>query len=186
MLIGAIASPVSANSDDRNATAWAALAQGGHVIVMRHSLDEPGTGDPPGYRFGDCATQRQLNPEGRAKAARVAQEFRKRSIRIGAVLSSEWCRVRDTAQIVFGRHETWVPLNVQNPQTNPFMNRERQNADLTARIRAHRDPDNLALVTHWLNIVPLLGEGPDKGDALVVRWDDDARRLKIVGKLRFE
>jgi hypothetical protein len=86
---------------DQNADAWAALAKVGHTIIMRHSLDEPGTGDPPGYRFGDCSTQRQLIPEGRAKAARVAQEFAKRYIRIGEVLSSEWCRVRDTAQIVW-------------------------------------------------------------------------------------
>jgi phosphohistidine phosphatase SixA len=143
---------------------------------MRHSLDEPGTGDPPGYRFGDCTTQRQLIPEGRAKAARVAEECRKRAIRIGDVRSSGWRRVRDTAQIVFGHHETWVPLNVQNHQTSPYMDRERQNADLTARIRAHRGPDNQALVTHWLNLMPLLREGLDKGDALVVRWDADDSR----------
>ncbi len=186
VLVMTLASAAYATNDDRNAAAWSALAQGGHVIVMRHSLDEPGTGDPPGYRFGDCATQRQLIPEGRAKAERIAEEFRRRDIRIGDVLSSEWCRVRDTARIVFGRHETWVSLNVQNPQTNPYMNGERQNADVAALIRAHNGADNLVLVTHWLNIVPLLGQGPDKGDALVVKWDVDERRLRIVAGLRFD
>lgn len=185
MLFGCVFAPGAA-ADDRNAVAWAALSAGGHTVIMRHSLDEPGTGDPPGHRFGDCTTQRQLIPEGREKARRVGEEFRRRMIKIGEVLSSEWCRVRDTAEIAFGRHAIWVPLNVQNPVTNPFMDRAAQNAALTARIAAHTGPDNLVLVTHYLNIMPLLGVGPAKGDAVIVSFDPLARHLKIVGQLMFE
>ena len=42
------------------------------------------------------------------------------------------------------------------------------------------------MVTHWLNIVPLLGEGPAKGDSLVVTWDAGESRLKVVGRLVFD
>jgi putative tryptophan/tyrosine transport system substrate-binding protein len=47
-------------ADDRSA-AWAALAQGGHVAVIRHGNAPPGRGgDPPGFKLEDCATQRNL------------------------------------------------------------------------------------------------------------------------------
>jgi hypothetical protein len=47
-----------------NDDAAAVLARGGAALVLRHALTEPGTGDPPGYRLADCATQRNLSAEG--------------------------------------------------------------------------------------------------------------------------
>jgi phosphohistidine phosphatase SixA len=173
--------------DEQAQAAWQALMRGGHTLVFRHSIDEPGNGDPhPLYRFGDCTHQRQLVPEGRAKAERVGRLLRERGIRIGEVFSSEWCRARDSAQLMFGRHQTWAAMNVMNPQTNPHMNATRQSADVTARIAAHQGADNLVLVTHLLNIQPLLGEAPAKGDAVVVRWQAPSKELVVVGRLRFD
>jgi phosphohistidine phosphatase SixA len=173
--------------DAQAQAAWQALMRGGHTLVFRHSIDEPGNGDPhPLYRFGDCTYQRQLVPEGRAKAERVGRLLRERGIRIGEVLSSEWCRARDSAQLMFGRHRTWTALNVMNPQTNPHMSATRQNADVTARIAVHQGAENLVLVTHLLNIQPLLGESPAKGDAVVVRWHAGSQALVVVGYLQFD
>lgn len=169
-----------------NEAAWAALAKGGHTVIFRHSLDEPGTGDPPGHVFGNCATERQLIPDGRAKAERIGQAFTTRQVRIGAVLSSQWCRVRDTMQLAFGRHEVWTQLNVMNPVTNRYMNTATQNAAVTRRITAHQGPDNLVLGTHLLNIQPLLGEAPSKRDAVVVRFATPTQKLVVVGPLIFE
>jgi hypothetical protein len=172
--------------DARAQAAWQALMQGGHTLVSRHSIDEPGNGDPhPLYRFGDCTYQRQLVPEGRTKAERVGQLLRERGIRIGEVLSSEWCRARDSAQLMFGRHQTCAALNVMNPQTNPRMDAPRQRADVTARVAAHQGAENLVLVTHLLNIQPLLGEAPAKGDAVVVCWQGSSQTLVVVGRLQF-
>src|SRR4030095_8780323 len=47
--------------------AWAALAKGGHVVLIRHA-NAPGTADPPGVRADDCKTQRNLDDLGRAQA----------------------------------------------------------------------------------------------------------------------
>jgi hypothetical protein len=52
--------------------AWDALRAGGTVALIRHAL-APGTGDPPGFALGDCATQRNLSDEGRAQAARLGE-----------------------------------------------------------------------------------------------------------------
>ena len=54
----------------QEAGAEALLRQGGVVALFRHAL-APGTFDPPGFRLGDCGTQRNLNDEGRAQARRI-------------------------------------------------------------------------------------------------------------------
>ena len=52
------------------AAAWAALREGGHIILMRHAT-APGVGDPPNFRLGDCATQRLLSEAGRRQAKAI-------------------------------------------------------------------------------------------------------------------
>ncbi len=181
-LLFAIASPTAKADPD---AAWAALRRGGHVIVMRHSLDEPGTGDPPGHRFGVCETERQLIPEGRDKARRVGAELQARGVAIGEVLTSQWCRARHTAELAFGRAVVWTELNVMNPRTNPHMDGAAQTAALKARINGHGGAENLVLVTHFLNIVPALGTSPDKGDLLVVRPNPGGGQPAVIGLLTF-
>jgi phosphohistidine phosphatase SixA len=182
LLAGLASMPAQADAD----AAWAALQRGGHVIVMRHSLDEPGNGDPPGHRFGVCETERQLIPEGRAKAKRVGEALAARRIAIGEVMTSQWCRAKHTAEIAFGRYVIWTALNVMNPQTNPHMDGPAQTAALRARINAHAGPETLVLVTHFYNIVPALGTSPAKGDLLVVRPDPLGGAPAVIGQLLFQ
>ena len=57
---------------------WDAVHQGGVLILMRHAITEPGTGDPPGFRADDCTTQRNLSAQGRAQAQRFGAMFASR------------------------------------------------------------------------------------------------------------
>lgn len=41
------------------------LAEPRTHAMLRHAI-APGTGDPPGFTLGDCATQRNLDDRGRA------------------------------------------------------------------------------------------------------------------------
>ena len=79
---------------------WSAMRDGA-IVLFRHA-NAPGGGDPPGFRLGDCTTQRNLDDAGRRQAQRIGEAFRARGIRVGAVLSSQWCRTRDTATLAFG------------------------------------------------------------------------------------
>jgi phosphohistidine phosphatase SixA len=59
----------------------------------------PGIGDPPGFRFQDCPTQRNLSDTGRAQARRFGREFERRGIRVDEVRSSRsrrWTRSSPT------------------------------------------------------------------------------------------
>ena len=107
---------------------WAALQAGGVAILLRHAQTEPGVGDPPGFRIGDCSTQRNLSDDGRRQARRIGEALAARRVRIDHVLSSQWCRCLETARLAFpGRPvEPWPALNsfFDDRSTEPRQTRE--------------------------------------------------------------
>jgi phosphohistidine phosphatase SixA len=156
--------------------AWATLKQDG-VVIFRHAL-APGTGDPAGFRIGDCATQRNLNEAGRAQARRIGEEFAARGVKIGAVVSSQWCRAIDTAKEAFGK-----PPAIE-PAFNSFFDdrgaSEAQTAKARAILRKWKGPGTLVVVTHQVNITALTGIFPDSGEGLVL-----GKGLEIQGRIQF-
>jgi phosphohistidine phosphatase SixA len=146
---------------------WAALAEGGHVALMRHAL-APGTGDPESFRLDDCGTQRNLDQTGREQARRIGQAFRERGVIVGQVLSSQWCRCLETAKfLALGEVYPFPPLN------SFFGDREhapKQTAVVRALL-ANTDPEgpSLVLVTHQVNITALTGIFPRSGEIVVLR-----------------
>ena len=93
-----------------------ALRDGGHVIYLRHArtVMHP---EPKVLDLADCSWQRNLNEEGREEAQLLRTRIRELGIPVGIVLSSPFCRARDTAEIVFGRYEIWTPLAYHANQT---------------------------------------------------------------------
>ena len=93
-----IAPAVAADEAD---DAWAALAKGGHVVLIRHGNAPPGYGgDPPGFRIDDCRTQRNLDDLGRQQARALGEAFRKHGVRVDRTVSSPWCRCMETAGLM--------------------------------------------------------------------------------------
>ena len=76
------------------------LKNGGKIIFIRHAL-APGGGDPENFDILNCNTQRNLNEVGREQAKQIGNFFSKEKIPIKEVISSEWCRCKDTAAIAF-------------------------------------------------------------------------------------
>jgi phosphohistidine phosphatase SixA len=146
---------------------WEALADGGHVALMRHAL-APGTGDPEHFRLDDCSTQRNLDQTGREQARRTGQAFRERGVEIGEVLSSQWCRCLETAELLaLGEVEPFPPLN-------SFFGARERAPDQTEAVRAFlatvddKGP-SLVMVTHQVNITALTGISPRSGEIVVLR-----------------
>ncbi len=153
----------TAVADDR---LWALLKGGGQVVMMRHALTVPGTGDPPGMRLDDCATQRNLSDDGRADARRAGEAFRARGVPVGRILSSPWCRCIETAELVFGRKpETSTALS--NLFTRP-QNRDKQVRAMQALVSARPRDGNLVLVSHGSTISALTGVYLGAGEFVVV------------------
>ena len=171
--------PAPAGADD---AVWSALKTGGHVVLVRHAATTGGVGDPPGFRLEDCATQRPLTEAGRAQARKIGERFRSEGIAIGKVLSSEWCRCRDTAALM-----DLGPVEIAATFNNAFTLRERID-DLSAGAReiiaAWNGPGALVIVTHGANIRPLTGMDPGEGGMVVVRPDHASpSKLRVVGRM---
>jgi phosphohistidine phosphatase SixA len=180
MLIVVCVSSAAAAEDA--APVWAALRAGGQVALVRHAATAGGAGDPAGFRLDDCATQRNLTDKGRSEARRLGEKFRAERISVGKVLSSQWCRCRETAALMdLGPAELAATFN------NAFTLRDRVD-ELTAGARAivvaWSGPDTLVVVTHGANILPLTGIMPEEGGVVVVAAEaGSASKLRVLGRI---
>lgn len=144
-----------------------AAVSGGSVIMIRHGLTTPGTSDPLGFKLEDCATQRNLIDEGREESRRLGRLFRNHGVKIDRVLSSEWCRCIETAELIgAGQVEKSVALNnlFGRPQ-----NREAQVRAMRNLIESWTGPGNLLLVTHGANMGALMGINPETAAGVVLQ-----------------
>jgi len=160
---------------------WEALRAPGTVVVLRHSY-APGGFDPPDARLDDCATQRNLDDNGRAQARRIGEAFRQHGIAVGTVLSSPRCRCLDTARLAFGQAQPWLPL--QGALRDAEL-RQRLVAEIKAKIAAHRDGPPLVLVTHGSVVSDLTGLNVRMGELVVFRRGADGAHT-VAGQLYVE
>ncbi len=174
-----------AAADD--AAPWAELAHDGRVALVRHADTGGGAGDPPGFRLDDCATQRNLTEAGRADARALGERFRAHGVKVAKVLSSPWCRCRDTATLM-----ALGPVETETTFSNAFTLRERVDeltAGARAVIAAWRGPGTLVIVTHGANIRPLTGIDPGEGGMVVVApaagaaGAAGAAQLRVFGRI---
>jgi phosphohistidine phosphatase SixA len=91
---------------DTNATLIERMREGGLVIYWRHALTDHSRRDRDLSDMDRCETQRNLNDQGRRQARAVGEAFERHGIPVGTVLSSAFCRNRDTAELAFGRYES--------------------------------------------------------------------------------
>lgn len=174
-----LAAPPAAASE---AEAWAALRGPGAVALMRHAL-APGTGDPAGFTLGDCATQRNLSERGREQARRIGEALRARGVGFDRVLTSEWCRCRETAGLLaLGRPE---PLPALNSFFGRYAEREARTEAARAFLAEQPPEARLLLVTHQVNISALVGEGARSGEIVVATRGEDGT-LTPVGSIRID
>lgn len=161
---------------------WQTLREGrGYAVLMRHAL-APGSGDPAGFRLGDCSTQRNLSPEGRRQAVAIGAQWRRERMPVDRVLTSRWCRARDTARLLaVGKVAAYPVLDSSFTVTDAVASR--RTAKVRALIARHRDrPGVLVLVGHQVNITDLTGVAPASGGAVVVKANADGS-LRVVGML---
>jgi phosphohistidine phosphatase SixA len=162
-----------------NDAVWRALAAGGQVVMIRHAITTPGSGDPAGMRLDDCKTQRNLTDQGRRHAREIGEAFRSRAIAVERVLSSPWCRCLETGRLAFGAAEPRSAL------ANLF-GRHAQEAwqvDAMRKLVAdHRGPGNLVLVSHGSTISALTGISPAPAE-LVVLSPGEGGAFRVVGRV---
>ena len=147
----------------------AELAKPGRVLMLRHAL-APGTGDPDKFQLRECATQRNLNADGRAQAAELGRRLATAGVTRPKIYSSQWCRCLETARLLdLGPVEELPPLNnlFGRPQ-----NRAPQVAALRALLaELPRDGPPVIWVTHGSLILAFTGHGAVSGGGVILALD---------------
>ena len=141
------------------------LEDGNKLIFIRHAY-APGSGDPNHFNLNDCSTQRNLNDDGKKQAKRIGEFFIKNKVEIDKVLSSEWCRCKNTAKIAFKDFSTNSFLN-SFYSSKYSKNKDKQVRALNNYIENFNSKKNLILVTHYVLISEILDYGPSSGEIVV-------------------
>jgi phosphohistidine phosphatase SixA len=163
------------------ADGWAELGKPGAIVLIRHAT-APGVGDRAEFKLDDCATQRNLNEPGRAEARKLGEQFRAHKIQVGSVISSQWCRCRETANLAFGDQVR------DEPAFNSFYrlsteDRVVQTAQARAVLARWSGPGALVVMTHEVNIQALAGVGTASAESVVVRLAADGS-LQVVAPIQ--
>ena len=154
------------------------LNEGKKIIFIRHAL-APGNGDPDNFNINDCTTQRNLSKNGIIQSKKIGLFFEKNKIKIDKVLSSEWCRCKDTAKIAFKNFETFNALNSFYDEKFAS-NEDIQIKNLKKYIKSWESDKNLILVTHFVVISSILNMGISSGEMII-----SDKNYKIIGNKIF-
>lgn len=160
---------------------WAALRDGGKVVLLRHAY-ATGSTDPANFDIGSCATQRNLSERGKQQARRIGSLFAARSAPVERILTSRYCRARDTARIAFedARVEDFDALDLSPADASDTAGKV---ATIMKEIQDFSGSGNMVMVTHLENIQALTGAGAREGEAVIVRPDGD--RLHVLARIVF-
>jgi phosphohistidine phosphatase SixA len=159
------------------------MKAGGHILMIRHAL-APGNGDPVNFQIGDCSTQRNLDDRGRAQARAIGEWLRSRGIEEAQVYSSQWCRCLETAKLI-----NLGPVT-ELPALNSFYDRPQDREPNLKALRtfiSKQPPDGelIVLVTHFVTISAISGEGVSSGEGVVLKLKEGTS-YDIIGRLNFD
>ena len=158
--------------------AWNLTQEGNKIILIRHSL-APGGGDPAGFKIDDCKTQRNLNKKGINQSKKIGKLFKKNKVLIDQVLSSQWCRCKDTAKYAFGEYKEFTALN--STFQSPFdKNEGKQLKELYNYVKKwNGNGKNLVLITHYSIITAVTNAVPSSGEIVIAD-----KNFKVLGTIQ--
>ena len=157
---------------------WNLAQEGNKIILIRHSL-APGGGDPLGFKINDCKTQRNLNLTGIKQSKKIGKLFKKNKVPVDQVLSSQWCRCKDTAKYAFGNYKEFTALNstFQSPYNK---NEGKQLKDLYNFVRKWDGKGkNLVFITHYSIITAVTTAVPSSGEIVITD-----KNFKVLGTIQ--
>jgi len=152
------------------------LKEGKKLVFIRHAI-APGNGDPNNFDINDCSTQRNLDEKGIEESKKIGLFFKNNKIKIDKVLSSQWCRCKDTAKYAFKNFKTFDALNSFYHEKFAA-NEAKQIKDLKNYIKRWNSDKNLVLITHFVVISSILNTGASSGEIII-----SDKNFNIVGSI---
>jgi phosphohistidine phosphatase SixA len=159
------------------------LQRGGFVIYLRHATTD--RSDTANYStdLSRCDGQRNLTAEGREQAARIGKAIHALRIPVGTVVTSPFCRTKDTAQLALGRftvsHDLYFAIDAGADQI------KRQTDSLRRMLSTPpRRGTNTVIVGHSANLHEAAGIWAKPEGAAFVFRPTPGGQFEIVAKIR--
>jgi len=168
-------SSVIASAEDQLTSAVAAVEA--DVVFMRHAL-APGFGDPANFALDDCGTQRNLDSVGRQQASSIGGEMRQSKTQFAEILSSEWCRCKETTELLGLRK--WATFSGLNSFFQDFANKQIVMNELEQKLDELSTGVTL-MVTHQVVIRAATGQSLGSGELIAFN-----SRTKATQKFRLD
>jgi phosphohistidine phosphatase SixA len=157
----------TSSSANENTAGWNLLKNGGKIVWIRHAITTPSCcGDPDNLKINDKSTQRNLGNEGIKQSKKIGYMFKKNSIQIDQVLSSQFERCRDTAKYAFGEYKDFPALNSFFRQ-GIGANAKRQLTEIKDFVKNWNSTKNLVLITHQIVISNSINETVSSGEMVI-------------------
>ena len=149
-----------------------------NVVFLRHSI-APGFGDPKNFKIDDCSTQRNLSKTGILQARSIGKFFIENNIEFSEILSSQWCRCKDTIN----------EMNIGNWKTFPGLNSFFQNFSkkqivlslLLNKLKNVKNDELILLVTHQVVISEITNVFPPSGG--IVIYNTKNKKAKLISNI---
>jgi len=160
----------------------ARLKEGGYVVLLRHV--KAGGVDADDFDLANCRTQREVGAPGRAQAEVLKERFHAAGITEATVLSSQWCRARQTAELLgLGPVEDETGINYFHWKVG---SESEMNARLVRYFSGLKAPGAgeppLILVSHKPAFIAIGQEPPPSGGGLVLMPNGSAAP-QVVGTI---
>jgi virginiamycin B lyase len=186
-LLGAIAALAGAPATDASPAVdrelGSQLRRGGVVLLLRHAATDMSMPDHDTVDLSDCGTQRNLSAQGRSDARTIGRGIQRLKLRVRAVLTSPFCRTRDTARLAFsGRGAVrGALLNTLYAAHDAAWRRQIR---AVRRLLGKKPPTGTvtALVTHMSVVADATGLTLEEGETLVFR-PLGTTRFKLIGRI---
>lgn len=146
------------------------LKQGGLVIYMRHGRTDPRFPDMIPVNLDDCDSQRPLSDAGRQLLDQIGISFAKLQIPYRTVISSPFCRAKESAKRVFGEH---IKVDIALRYTAAMPDAEKQPAvERTLKWISKSVEEqgyNRIVVAHGPNIAEIMDYLPPESTMIIFR-----------------
>ncbi|MGH1460938.1 MAG: histidine phosphatase family protein [Neptuniibacter sp.] len=158
------------------------MRQGGLVIFMRHASTKKNQIDARPIDLKDCEKQRNLSDTGRNEALLVGQSFAKHSIPASEVISSPFCRCKDTAQLAFQSFK--IDNNLFYSIGLPPEERKTKTAALAGMLSTIPVTGNRIIISHTSNLKEATGVWPKVEGAIYVFNPSNNQPPEFLGSIK--
>lgn len=157
------------------------LQEGGLVVFFRHMETDRSTEDQHPVNLENCESQRVLSDFGIQQAQTIGQAFNRLAIPVEEVISSPFCRCKDTAELAFGQYRInqglYFAIALSHEQ------RQLQTDDLRHLLSKPTAGGNRILISHTGNLREATGLWPKPEGVAFLFEPLSNNQYRVLGRI---